>query len=239
MLRRLAGPLREFGLAAGLLYTLDRALQWLSPRLRLYCYELMVQPITERPLIPARLTRQLEIREIRRGDPELALMPPREQITTARFDQGAVCLGAFQKGNFIAYMWFCFRAYEEDEVRCTYVLASEHDSVFDFDFYIFPEHRMGLAFAGLWNGANAVLRSRGIRNTFSRLTRFNLASRRAHKHLGWRRVGQAMFLQAWRLEIMLATIRPFVSVTLAPGSRARLRLAAGRLPPSQSVSSTK
>ena len=69
------------------------------------------------------------------------------------------------------------------------------DSVFDFDFYIYPEHRMGLAFVALWNGANAFLSSRGIRfPTFSRLTRFNTA-RIAHRHFGWKHVGRALFLQ--------------------------------------------
>lgn len=229
MLRRLVSPFREFGPAAGFLYSIDRVLQSISPRLRLYCYELMVQPIPEKPLIPERMTRTLEIREIRRGDPEVALMPAREDIKEARFAQGAVCLGAFQKGNFIAYMWFCSRQYDEDEVRCTYVLTSENDSVFDFDLYIFPEHRMGLAFVGLWSGANAFLRARGVRYTFSRLTRFNLPSRRAHKHLGWRLVARTLFLQLWRLELLFGTLWPYVQVSISPAKRVVLRMTPGAL----------
>ena len=82
---------------------------------------------------------------------------------------------------------------------------------------------MGLAFVALWNGANKFLYPRGIRYTFSRLTRFNLASRRAHRHLGWKRVGSASFLQLWSFETMVATVPPFVSFSMVPFHRARLR----------------
>src|SRR5260221_4849531 len=197
MLRKISGPFREFGPAAGLLYAIDRVLSILSPGLRLYFYELMVQPITDKPLLPGAFAKQLEIREIKAGDPELALMPVRPDAMQDRFTQNAVCLGAFRKDALIGYMWFCARTYNEDEVRCTYILGPERESVFDFDFYLFPEHRMGLGFVGLWNGANEFLNRRGIRYTFSRLTRFNLTSRRAPQHFGWKRVRRALFLRGW------------------------------------------
>lgn len=224
MFKRLAGPFREFGLAAGLLYLVGRALQAISPRLNLYVYELMVQPIPDAPLLPERLSKGMEIRPIRRGDPEIGLMPARPEIKESRFDQGAVCLGAYRKGTLIGYLWLCFDAYDEDEVRCRYLLSPPGKAVFDFDLYIFPEHRMGLGFVGIWNGVNEYLRARGIDFTFSRLTRYNLPSRRAHAHLGWRRVANAVFLQAWNLEVMFATIAPFVSMTVRRSGRVELRL---------------
>ena len=97
-------------------------------------------------------------------------------------------------------------------------------SVFDFDFYLFPDYRLGLGFVALWNGANQFLQTRGIRYTFSRLTRFNVASRRAHAHLGWKCVGRALFLKAWRVELMLATIAPFTFLSWSGRQRPRLRL---------------
>ena len=224
MLRKISGPFREFGYAAGLFYAIDRVLSSLSPRLRLYVYELMVQPITNKPLLPVALDKQLEIREIKAADPEMALMPVRPEVMQARLAQNAVCLGAFRKGVLIGYMWFCNQTYDEDEVRCTFVLGRARESVFDFDFYLFPEHRMGLGFVGLWNGANEFLSRRGIHYTFSRLTRFNVASRRAHQHLGWKVVGRALFLRAWRLEIMAATLFPFVNVSMTKAGRVRLVL---------------
>ena len=184
----------------------------------------MVQPITDRALLPRNLRTQLEVREIRAGDPELGMMPVRPDVMAARLRQNGTCLGAFKDDQFVGYMWFCSQQYEEDEVRCTYVLGQADQSVFDFDFYIFPEHRMGLAFASLWHGANKFLGQQGIRYTFSRLTRFNVASRRAHRHLGWRLVGRALFLQLGRFEMMLATIAPYVSTSLATSRRVRLTL---------------
>lgn len=231
MLQKIRGVFRQFGFAVGLLYGLDRFLQRLSSNLRLYAYEFMVQPIHTKPLVPARFTKNFEIREIKHDDPEVDLMPVRPDIKRSRFDQNAVCLGAFQNGQFIAYMWFCFRAYDEDEVRCTYLLTPESQAVFDFDLYIFPQHRLSLAFIGIWNGANQYLSERGIKYTFSRLTRFNVGSRRAHEHLGWKRVGRAIFLQAWSLEVMMATIFPYLHLSLGKANRVRLKLRADPLLP--------
>lgn len=224
LFRRIAGPFREFGAVAGLLYSVDRILSAISPRARLHVYELMVQPITDKPLLPRNFKQSLAMRRILPGDAELAMMPVRPEVMAARIAQDATCLGAFKNGNLIGYMWFCERSYDEDEVRCTYVLERPEESVFDFDFYLYPEHRMGLGFVAIWDGANEFLTSRGIRYTFSRLTRFNLASRRAHRHLGWKLVGRALFLQLWRLEVMFATISPYVNVSLRKANRVRLVL---------------
>lgn len=224
MLRRIAGPFKEFGFFAGLLYAIDRVLQQLSPHLRLYCYELMVQPIQGKPLLPGGLGKQLEVRELKRGDPELGLLPIRPGVLESRLTQNAVCLAAFRKEQMIGAMWFCFDAYDEDEVRCRYVVRPVEAAVFDFDFYIFPEHRMGIGFVGMWDGANAFLRARGITFTFSRLTRYNLPSRRAHAHLGWRLVGRATFLRAWGLQVMAATVFPYLHVSVRSSGRVRLTL---------------
>jgi hypothetical protein len=203
---------------------IGRTLQALSPHLDLRVYELMVQPIPDAPLLPERFSKGLEIREIRRGAPEVALMPARPDIKESRYDQGAICLGAYRNETLIGYLWLRFGGYEEDEVRCTYLLSPSECSVFDFDLYIFPEHRMGLGFVGIWNGVNKYLRERGIKFTFSRLTRFNLPSRRAHAHLGWKRVANAVFLLAWNVEVMFATVAPFVHVAAGQNSRVRLAL---------------
>jgi hypothetical protein len=224
MQQKLIAVFREYGVLLGLLYGFDRLLQRLSPRWRLYAYHIMVQPITDKPLLPPRFSKRLEIREIKRGDPEVEMMPARTEIKEARFAQNAVCLGAFRDGRFIGYMWFCYRAYEEDEVRCTYLATPEDQSVFDFDLYVFPEYRMGLAFAAIWNGANQYLRAKGVKFTFSRLTQFNLPSRRAHDHLGWKRVGRALFLQAGPIEFMAATLRPYLHVSCTTAKRVQLRL---------------
>ena len=224
MWHRLSGPFREFGVLAGGLYACDRVLQSLSESCRLYVYELMVQPITGNPILPPNLAKNLRFAEIEDGDPEIALMPARPEIKAARFKQGARCLGAYRKDELLGYLWFSTGQYQEDEARCTYVLADQHRSVFDFDLVVLPKHRMGIGFMALWHGANLYLYERGIRYTFSRLTRFNLASRRAHDHLGWRRVGRVLLLKTWRLETMFASIRPYAGLTWSPSQRIALRV---------------
>jgi len=223
-LRRWTAPFREFGWGAGTLYAADRLLRALSPHLGVQVYEFMVQPIGGKPLLPPNWLKNLSFREIVRGDAEIALMPAREDIKALRFEQGARCIGAYRKGQLIGYLWYCTNCYDEDEVRVTYELVDRNASIFDFDLYVFPQHRLGMGFLGVWHGANEMLAPRGIRYTFSRLTRFNVASRRAHAHLGWKCVGRAVFLQAWSLEVMLGTVAPFVGVTFGAGHRIKLRL---------------
>jgi hypothetical protein len=213
MLQRVTAPFREFGIAAGALYAADRLLQRISPNLRLYAYEFMVQPIPKAPLLRPGLARGFEFKEISAGDPEVALMPARTDIKQQRFEQGAVCLGTFRKTTLIGYAWFASPEYKEDEARCIYRLAAPKQSVFDFDVYLFPEHRMGLGFIAIWHGANEYLRGRGIRQTFSRVARSNDVSRRSHARLGARSVGRAVFFRAWRAQWMLSTLSPYVHLS--------------------------
>lgn len=213
MWRRVLAPFKEFGFAAGLLYVADRLLRSLSPSVGLRVYELMAQPVAAVPLLPPGRSRHLTFAEIPRDDPVVGRMPARADIKALRFEQGAKCLGVFRKGELIGYIWFCFGRYHEDEVRCTYELAQPQESAFDFDLYVFPEYRMGTAFASIWYAANEYLRERGMQATYSRMTRFNLASRNAHARLGSRRVGRVVFLQVGALEAMAASVWPYVALT--------------------------
>lgn len=222
MWRKLAAVFRDFGPVAGALYLLDRVLRGVSPRLGLQVYELMAQPVSATPLLPPARAQHLSFAEILRGDPAIERMPARAEIKAQRFEHGAKCLGVYRKGQWIGYIWFRFGSYDEDEVRCTYVLAAPGQSAFDFDLYVLPEHRMGTAFASIWHAANEYLRERAIVATYSRMTRFNLASRNAHARLGSLRVGQAVFLQAWALEAMVASVRPYVALSWS--RRVRLQL---------------
>jgi hypothetical protein len=224
MWQTLTNAWREFGLGIGSVYLIDQALIRLSDHTRLRFYELMVQPITEPPLVAERYTRSFSYREIKAGDPEVDRMPARSDIKATRFEQGARCLGAFRGEEFVGYMWFTHDRYLEDEVRCVFDVHPTDSTVFDFDFYLFPEYRMGLAFIGLWEGANRYLYERGIRYTYSRITRFNTASRRAHDHLGWRRVGRAVFLKLWNFEWMIAGVKPYVHVSISPHKRVQIDL---------------
>ncbi|MDX1656161.1 MAG: hypothetical protein R3310_13195, partial [Candidatus Competibacteraceae bacterium] len=181
----------------------------------------MVQPINSQPLVRPSLTRNIQIREIKPGDPELAMMPPPSEVIESRFRQNAFCLGAFRKGEMIGYIWLGQKAYQEDEARCIYLVTPREEAVFDFDLYIFPKHRLGIAFVAIWDGTNRFLSDRGIRYTYSRLTRFNLVSRRSHQHLGGRRIGRAVFLKVWGVQLTAATVFPYLHLAppASPGPR--------------------
>lgn len=225
--RKLVGPCREFGALFGVLYLLNRLLRALSPRLSIFVYEFMVQPVTSSALLPPRLSRHFTYAEIGPGHADLARMPAHDDVKYGRFAQQARCLGVYSKDVLIGYIWFCFDQYDEDEVRCTYILSAPEKSVFDFDLFVFPEHRMGVGFLAVWHGANMFLRQRGIEYTFSRVTRFNTASRRAHAHLGWKKIGDAVFLQAWHLEVMVANIAPYVAASWSRNARVGMHLTPG------------
>jgi hypothetical protein len=223
MLRRLVAPLREFGIVAGTLYAIDRLLQRLSPRMGLRCYELVRQPTQSSSPVPERLLRNVSVQEIGRAHPDVARMPIPLAVAMSRFDQGARCLGAYRKGALIGYLWFRFGAYDEDEVRCTYDLADAPASVWDFDVYVFPEHRMGVGFLALWHGAFAFLRNMGVEQSFSRITLFNLVSRRAHARLGAVTIGHAVFVRVFDLEFALATLPAYVGLSVSGGRPFRMR----------------
>ena len=222
---RLASPFKEFGALAGSLYLVDRLLRALSPRMGLFVYELMVQPVVAKPLLPASMAQHLSYHLIQAGDAEVAEMPARTEIKAERFAMGAQCLGVYLKGKWVGYIWLARREYPEDEVRCIYALSQPEVSVFDFDLVVLPAYRMGVGFAAVWQAANSHLRSQGVNYSFSRVTRFNLASRRAHARLGCRRLGRAVFFKAGALECMVATVAPYLAVSWGGSSQARLRMA--------------
>jgi len=228
MYRKLLAPFREFGRLGGLLYLIDRALAAVSQRCRLFVYAFVVQPVPDEALVRRRSSTSRAVRRLEPGAPELAAMPVPQAVVRARFAQDATCLALFGKSGMLAYMWFCHRHYLEDEVRCRYLLEPASESVFDYDFYVYPDYRLGRAFGTLWDGVNEELRARGVRQTFSRVSWFNVASRRAHAHLGGTTIGQAVFLVLGPVQLTAATVPPYLHLSVSSGTVLQLTL---RRPP--------
>ncbi len=224
IIQKLIALFRELGFLVGVLYLFDKGLKQVSPNLRLLSHALMVQPISNKPLLPPSMKKIFEYREIKPGDKHLNNMPRPMTIIEYRFNQKAICLGLFKKEELIGYIWFCFNSYKEDEARCIYLLEPKNESVFDYDLYIFPEHRLGLAFIALWDEANRFLHERGIKQTYSRLTQSNIASHKAHEHFGWKRVAQAFYFKAWRFELMLTTTSPYLGFSFRESGRIKIKL---------------
>lgn len=222
MIAKLSSPFREFGAVAGIAYLADRLLNAVSDRTRLYVYELMEQPVRGPGLLAERKLAPFELKRIDGDADELALLPVPPEVVDFRLSQDAVCLGTYRAGELVGYIWFCFGEYRDDEVRVSYRLP-DAGSVFDFDVYVMSRHRLGVAFAATWELANRFLREQGIRRSYSRVSRFNPGSRRAHARLGAVSIGKAAVLKLGRFQLLCATVPPYLHAGI--GTAGALRLA--------------
>lgn len=212
------------GILDTVLYGLDRSLRSLTRgRARLVSYFLVAQPVPEpvhrRDRKPSRMT-------VRRAEQEeLRTLPfPRpESIIEHRLDQQAVCFVAFLDETLIGFLWLVPGEYREDEVRCRFRPVPEGRGAWDFDVYIAPEHRLGRAFARLWEAANAWLRAQGFRWTMSRISSFNAASIASHRRLGARFVGRAIFLRFGRTQLAWSSGGPLLHCSRTSEPLVRVR----------------
>lgn len=223
MPKRLSGPFKDFGVGAGLIYCVHRILAKIGPDFGVFYYEVMAQPVMDKCVLPARLAAAFNVREIARDDPLVSQMPLTPDKLEYRYGQDAICLGVHQNEKFVGYMWLCPGPYEEDEVRCTFV-PDAREGVWDFGMYVFPEHRFGPGFVALWDGANQYLRKSGYRYSFSRVSWFNVNSRKVHTYFKWRRIGLMLFLKLKSWQCMLSTLPPYIHISAGDGSKPAIRV---------------
>lgn len=200
MLAAIKRTIRELGKLDALLYYLSEiALRGSGKQARLIRYCLVAQPVIETRRVP-RPDPNTEIRRIFPGDPLIHAFPRPQDVIAMRFTRGDICLGATVKGRFAGFLWLAFGAYDEDEVRCKYVIVRP-DLSWDYDVHVEPEFRMGRSFLRLWDAANALLHARGVRWSISRISAFNPASLNSHARLGTRLLGKATFIVLGPLQI--------------------------------------
>jgi len=111
-------------------------------------------------------------------------------------------------------------------VRCLYELDPAARAAWDFDVYVAPAFRATRLFGQLWEAANALLRERGHRWTFSRISGFNAASLAAHRRLGATDLGRATFLTLGPLQVSVFSISPFFHFALSRNSHPIVKLPA-------------
>jgi hypothetical protein len=222
--RRLAGPFREFGGVVGGLYLVDRLLKLLSPTWGVYPYAFVVQPIPDQPLLPPALSKNIGVERLTPSGSWLDRMAVPAPVMADRFARGACGIAVLRKGQLTGYAWWTAASYPEQEVRCNFVLSEPAQAVFDFDVHVMPEHRMGLGFMSVWHAFVEELRRDGVKHSYSRISRFNLASLRAHARLGAQPIGRAIFVRVGALTLAMMARFPFVSASLGDGCRLRLRL---------------
>ena len=145
-------------------------------------------------------------------------------VIRARFEQGSTCLAAFKDERFIGFLWLLLGSYQEDEVRARFIPLPAGRAAWDFDVYVAPDSRLGLAFPRLWDEANYFLGKNNVQWTCSRISAFNAGSLGSHARLGTLSMGSAIFLCAGRWQVTFASILPYFHLSSHPGSFPEFRL---------------
>jgi hypothetical protein len=209
----------SLGVANGLLATFARALDRASGgRCRLFKYYFVAQPVPSERSMAAGKPSKTRIYRASADDSIIQQFPRPKLNIVGRFADGAVCHVAVRGDKLVGFIWTKQGSYQEDEVRCHYVLRPSNQLAWDFDAYVAPEFRMSRAFSQLWDAANEYLRELGRRWTISRISAFNAASLRSHQRLGLTRLHTGYFLVLGPVQISLFSCRPYVHVA-THGSR--------------------
>lgn len=219
---RFSAPFREFGAGLGTLYLFDRILRMLSSEWRVCPYVFVVQPVPEKPFLPPMMSKHGHAERLTPSSPWLSKGPVPLAVFLERLNRGDRGVAALRKDQLLGYAWWSTKAYFEEEVRCNFELEDRSCSAFDFDVYVAPEHRMGLGFLSIWDALSEELRRSGVERTYSRISRFNLASVRAHSRYGAEEVGRVLFVRAGVLTLAVSNQFPFVRAAL--GGTHHLRL---------------
>lgn len=196
---------RDEGPRRTLLYVLYRALVVGSfGRAYVVRYVLVAQPLGQPGTPRLRPDPNCEVGPVGEDDELCAAFPRPAEALRRRWQHGAVCYAARVKGRFAGTIWIQRDRYEEDEVRCDFVLAEPARSCWDFDVYVEPDFRLGRTMARLWQRVEDDLVPDGVRWSFSRIAWSNMASLKSHARLGARPVGSATFLVVggWQLALM-------------------------------------
>jgi len=193
---------------SGSVYLLDQAMQRVLPNSGIFFYDWMVQPITDKRLLPEKRASKYTHEIIKTDHALFKEMPIQPEIIQDRLKQQAECVALFKDGVLVGFIWFTFGTYIEDEVRLNFLLEPKDQSVFDFNLYIFPKYRLGHVFAATWDVANRYLYDRGFRYSYSRITHLKRNSISSHSKLGAYKVGASLTLKLGGLELTVVR-RPF------------------------------
>lgn len=213
----------DLGAVNAALHLFDRVLAGVTAgRVRIFKYYFVAQPVPKAALV-ARPSVRMMVREIAAEAPEIADFPRPRGVIEDRFRQGARCFALYRDSAFVGFIWLLFGSYQEDEVRCRYTPGAH--CAWDFDVHIEPSFRLGRAFARLWDEANTMMRSKGVRWSLSRISAFNPASMTSHARLGAHRMGSALFLKIGMAQVMVGTQAPYLHVSLTEKSFPIIKLA--------------
>ncbi len=117
---------------------------------------------------------------------------PAEQAR--RFADGLTCLGAFNRRDVLTgVIWLAQGAYREEEVDVDFLLPP--GACWDTGLWVAPQHRLGRSFPALWAGVAQWMQARGIDQSISRITDYNIASILAHRRMRAKTLSHHSFLR--------------------------------------------
>jgi hypothetical protein len=206
----------QFGKFDSALYILDRLFARLPFPLRLTKFYLVAQPVSSKPLFPEHRAKHISVKLIveEPKNPQAHPCPRPEPVIAARYLQSAICIGAYAHADFAGCLWLVKGQYEEDVVRCTFVLPATN-SIWDFDAYVDPQYRMSPVFLKLWNHAYYLMREENIAWSISRISAFNTDSRKVHRRMGAVDVASITFISIGSWQITLSGSKPYVHLSLS------------------------
>ncbi len=198
---------KQLGLLNSGLYLANRLAQKLALDASINKYYFAAQAVNRQPLLPENKGRRLRVVEWpQQGHPHPCPRPA--QVIADRYQQGAVCLAAYKDDEFTGCLWFVTTAYQEDEVRCRYVLPPA--AVWDFDVYVDAKYRLSPVFLKLWDAASSRLLADGFAWSLSRISAFNALSLSSHKRMGAKVLGWAVFIRLRSVQFTVASVPPFL-----------------------------
>lgn len=198
----------ELGARNAAWYALARCLGAIGCRLQRYYF--VAQPVA--PLALRRTGGSIVVRSVASAADIPPTYPRPREVVAARFRQGGCSIAAWRDGELAGFLWYQLGAYREDEVRARYCLPSPR-ACWDYDVYVEPRLRVGIAFCRLWDEAHSRMRERGIEWTCSRISAFNAASLRAHRRIGAVVLGSASFFMVGRWQFMVSSMPPYIHLS--------------------------
>ncbi|KKO49316.1 hypothetical protein VT06_07335 [Arsukibacterium sp. MJ3] len=216
MLAQLKQTYRELGAVDTMLYIVDKVLVKLTfNRIVIHKYYITRQPITDITNVPVTKALDVKIRQLTKDDPALKTMDRPMTTLQQRYQRGGLCVAAFKKGQFAGNLWLNFDQYQEDEVRCRYILHPTGYTAWDYDVFVMPKFRFNYVFAKLWDHANLLLYKRSIRYVYSRINYYNIGSLQSHKRLGSRIYGTVFFINIGTFQLIFSRhFRPYFKLSI-------------------------
>ncbi len=215
MFSKIKQSYRELGSFDTPLYIINKVLSKLTfNTLGLHKYYITRQPVTATPNLPLTKGQDIEVRLLTIDDPAIAELDRPLLTLQQRFLNGGQCFAAFKKGVLAGNLWLNFDQYQEDEVRCRYILPAAGHAAWDYDVFVMPKYRFSYVFAKLWDKANSIMTERSISYVYSRINYYNIASLQSHKRLGSKIYGTVYFINIGSVQLMFSRhFRPFVKLS--------------------------